>query len=140
MGFETLNFVLPILFITFGTLGTGSIFVLLGWSMIRGRWQSTGPRVIPKALSALTASICVVLVGLCVTVFLPAWIRNSFEGHLVWLISVVVGFLLNLTALFLSRERNAARIAVITGSIAVAVMNAVGFIWLLIATNWSPLS
>lgn len=49
--FEALNFVTPILFITFGTLGTGAIFVLLGWSMIRRRWQNTGPRVIPKALS-----------------------------------------------------------------------------------------
>jgi len=75
-----------------------------------------------------------------VFVLLPAWIRNSYAGHSVWLAFVIAGFLLNLMALLMSREQNAARSAVITGSMIVGVIYAVGFIWLLIATAWSPLS
>jgi hypothetical protein len=135
-----LYFAIPMLFITWGTLAAGVIPVLLAWSSIAGQWHNTGQRVIPKALCALTASICVDLAGRCVFGFLPVWICGSFAGRLVWLTFVVVGFLLILTALFMSRERNAARAAVLTGSIAVFVVNAAGFIWLLIATDGSPLS
>ena len=140
MGFQALNFVIPILFITLGSLVLGTVPVLLGWSRIPSRGQNTEPRELPKALSALTASVCVVPLGFLVFVLLPAWIRNSYAGHSVWLAFVIAGFLLNLMALLMSREQNAARSAVITGSMIVGVIYAVGFIWLLIATGWSPLS
>jgi len=140
MGFQALDFVIPILFISLGTFVFGTISVLLGWSRIPGRGPDAESRGFPKALSVLTASISVVPVGLLVFVLLPAWIRNSSAGHSVWLAFVIVGFLLNLTALFMSREQNAARSAVIIGSIIVAAIYAVGFTWLLIATEGSPLS
>ncbi len=140
MGFQVLDFVIPILFISLGTFVFGTISVLLGWSRIPRRGQHTEPRGFPKALSALTASICVVPMGLFVIVLLPAWLRNSYVGRSVWLAFLIVGFLLNLTALFMSREQNSARSAVTMGSIIVAAVYVIGFTWLLIATNGSPLS
>jgi len=140
MGFEALDFVIPILFISLGTFVFGTIFVLLGWSRIPGPGHNTGSSGFPKALSALTASICVVPVGVIVSLLLPGWIRNSYAGHSIWLAFVVAGFLLNLSALFMSREQNAARSAVTIGSIIVAAFYAVGFTWLFIATNGSPLA
>jgi hypothetical protein len=140
MGFEALDFVIPILFISLGTFVFGMIFVLLGWSRIPGRGHNTGSGDFPKALSALTASICVVPVGFIVIVLLPGWIRNSYAGHSVWLAFVIAGFLLNVTALLMSREQNAARSAVTIGSIIVAAIYASGFTWLLIATDGSSLS
>ena len=140
MGFEALDFVIPILFISLGTFVFGTIYVLLGWSRIPARGHNTETRGFPRALSALTASTCIVPIGWIVSLLLPAWIRNSYAGHSVWLAFVIVGFLLNLTALFMSREQNAARSAVMIGSIIVAAIYAVGFTWLLIATKGSPLS
>jgi hypothetical protein len=134
-----LKFALPMLFITWGTLAVGIVPVLLAWGSIAGQSHVTGQRVIPKALCALTASICVEQAGCCVFWFLPVWICDSFVGHLVWFTFVVVGFFIILAALFMSRERNAARVAVLTGSIAVAVVNVLGFVWLFIGTNASPL-
>ena len=140
MGYETLDFVIPILFITAGILVFGTIFVLLGWSRVRSQRHSTDPSGFPKALSGLTASVCFVLTGLIVFVLLPAWIRNANSGHLIWLAFVIGGFLLNVTALIMSREANVARSAVAPGSIIGAAIYAAGFVWLLIATHGSPLS
>ena len=135
-----LNFVIPVLFITWATLLAGIISALLGWSIVRGQPLSEGPRVVPKSLTALTASICVVLTGFLVTLFLPNWIRNYPAGHSIWFTFIVIGFLLDLAALFLSREQSPARFTVLTGSVIVVAINLLGLVWLFIATDGSPWS
>jgi hypothetical protein len=119
----------------------GVIPVLLAWLRITGQWHSTGRRVIPKALCALSASICVVQAGFHICRALTDRTQGAFPVYLILFGFFALGLLLNLAALFLAlRERNDARAAVLTGSIAVAVVNAAGFIWLFIATNGSQLS
>jgi len=140
MGFEALNFVLPVLFITWSTLMVGTVSVLLGWSKVRGQPKDERAREAPKSLLALTASIFVVLAGFLVFLFLPHWIRNSPQGHSIWFAFVVIGFLLDLAALFLSHNQNPARFTVLTGSLIVAAINVIGLVWLFIATDGSPLS
>lgn len=137
-----LNFYIPALFLTWGTLVVGGIPLYLAWYGIDDHWRSTGKRKIPKAFFVLTASLLVDFVGFAIFGFLLGWLTGyvSRTARLGWLISLVLGFLLDLAALFMSCERNVSRVAVVTGSLAVAVVNATGFICLFIATHGSPLS
>jgi hypothetical protein len=125
------NFLLAVLLIVWGTLAAGVIPVLLAWSSIAGQWHNTGQRVFPKALCALTASIFVVQAGNYICRALTDWTQGTRPVYLILIGFFAFGFLLNLAALVLVlRERNAARAAVLTGSIAVAVVNVLGFVWL----------
>jgi hypothetical protein len=139
--FGGLDFGFPVLFITWSTLAVGAIPILWAWLRIADQWHNTGPRVIPKALCALTASICFGPAANYVCGALSDSTQGTFDIHPIWFSFLVAGFILNVTALVMAlREQSAARAAVLAGSIAVAVVNAAGFIWLFVATNGSPLS
>jgi hypothetical protein len=127
------NPLLAVLLIVWGTLAVGAIPVLLAWRRIADHRHITGQRELPKALWALTASICIDQAGYYIFRAPIDWSRGTtFPVYLILYGVFALGFLLNLAALVLAlRERNVARNAVLTGSIAVAVVNVLGFAWLL---------
>lgn len=134
------------LFITWLAPLIGCIPVLVGWRRFNSQPNSDGQRRFPKALWALTASICIDPVGTIVVGFINDRLATGALRYVqvvpgLWTAVLVIGFILNVIALVLAvSERNAARAAVLTGSIAVTVVNVAGFIWLFIGTDGSPLS
>lgn len=129
------GFGLALLLITWGTPLVGFIPALVGWNRIASQWNGTGQREIPKALCALTASICIGPVGFCVVEIIDRLDPTSrsladFVNRLL-IMFLVFGFTLSLIALVIAVcERSAARATVLIGSIAVAVVNVIGFNWL----------
>jgi heme O synthase-like polyprenyltransferase len=128
---QGLDTVLAVLLITLGAPLVGLIPVLIGWSRITAQWNSSEQRTFPKALSALTASICICPIGL----FFES-IYERLADRLFGLVDVLpipltifilVGSLLDFAAIYMLSERNAARVPVLIGSVAVAVVNIVGF-------------
>jgi hypothetical protein len=125
------------LLITWVTPLVGCIPVLIGWVRITSRWNGKGQRTFPKALCALTASICIDPVGIFVVGFIQHLLADRFLSLVnvlprFWITFLAIGFILNMAALLIAvGERNVARTAVLTGSSAVAAVNIVGFAWLL---------
>jgi len=123
---------LAALFITIGTPLAGLIPVLIGWGRITAQRSCTGQHTFPKALWSLTASICIGPIGM-----FAFWIIWIIGGQLakphgvdytlppqLWVVLLGIGFILSGVALMVGVcERNAARAAVLTGSIAVALFN-----------------
>jgi peptidoglycan biosynthesis protein MviN/MurJ (putative lipid II flippase) len=130
--FSGVTFGLPMAAVSFAALLTGAIPILLGWFRITGQWHSTGKRTVPKGLCALTASICVDPAGFLIYWSLDYSRKESFTAFLICATSIAVGILLNLTALLMPGERKAVRAAVIAGSIAIALVNVLGLIWLFV--------
>ncbi|MFC5865367.1 hypothetical protein ACFPT7_23890 [Acidicapsa dinghuensis] len=135
MGFDGFYFGIPMLLVTLGTLVAGGIPVLFAWCRIVGQSRTVSERVLPKALCVLTASICVDPLGFCAFAFIPYDEKDSFAAFLVCSTAMTIGFLLSLAAPIISREQNVERYAVFLGSIALAVVNLLGLVWLFITKN-----
>lgn len=113
--------------------------MLMAWSRMNSQWRRTGERVTPKALLALTLSICTGRLGSFICRVITDRPSSTFDCYPILFGFLVIGFLLNLLTLVLAfRERNDARRPIVAGSIAVAIVNATGFIWIFAATNGSP--
>ena len=129
---QGLDTALAVLLITFGAPLVGLIPVLIGWDRITAQWNSFEKRTFPKALSALTISICIGPIGL-----LFESIYERLADRLFGLVDVLpipltifvlVGFFLDLAAIFMLSGRNTAHVPVLIGSVAVAVVNIIGFV------------
>jgi hypothetical protein len=81
------------------------------------------------------ASIGADTLGFCTFEFIPYQEKESFAAFLVCSSAMTMGFLLSVTACTMSRERDAARHAVLVGSVAVAVVNLLGLVWLFITKS-----
>jgi hypothetical protein len=132
---QGLDTALAVLFIIWVPALAGGVPALIGWRRITSHWSSTGRRTFPKALWALTASICIGPIGLLTEAIyerLAAKCLGLVDVFPLFLaIPLVAGFILDLMSLVMSRDKNAARVAVLIGSIAVASVYIFGFAWLL---------
>lgn len=135
---EGLNTALAVLLITWGAPLLGVIPVLIGRGRLRSERIGTRQRTSSRALRVLTVSICIGPIGSLVFRILdslvarPLGLINPVPLY-VWISILVAAFALDLVALSMAwRERNVARVPVIAGATAVALVNTAGFIWLLI--------
>lgn len=133
-----LNTALAVLLITWGAPLVGVIPVLIGRERFRSERNGTSQRTSSRALRVLTISICIGPIGsvafriLDSLVARPLGLIHPVSLH-IWIGILVAAFVLALAALSMAwRERNVARISAITGALAVVLVNAAGFIWLLI--------
>jgi len=130
------GFGLALLFIAWGVPLVGCIPVVSGWGRTVSQWNSSGQRALPKALCALTASICIDPVGFSGAALIDRWDPTSLGlADVLLRITIgvlLVGFIMSVIAFVIAaREHNSARASVLAGSIAVAAVNLVGFAWLL---------
>lgn len=130
---EGLDTGLAILLITWGPALVGFIPVLIGWNRIA---SSTIQSAFPKALWALTASICVGPIGFAVFLIIWIGVRSVKPFYTLppqlFVALLAVGFVLSVIALAIAAcAKNAARAAILVGSIVVAAVNTAGFAWLL---------
>lgn len=133
--FEGLDTALAVLLITWGAPLAGLIPVLIGWDRIKSAMNSTGEPASSRALRFLTASICIAPIGFTtlrvIALFAePLGVVQIFSIW-TWIGVLAAAFALNLAALItVVRERNAARTAVLVGSLVVGLVNTAGWIWL----------
>lgn len=127
---QGLDTALATLFIIWVPLLVGCIPVVIGWSRITFQLNGSDQRKFPKALLALTASICAGPIGLLLEYIYGLLAERIFNAvdflPLVLATFVVLGVLADLAAILMSFEKNSARPAVLIGSIAVGLVNVVG--------------
>lgn len=125
--FGGLQFAVPMLVVTCGTLAVGGISGLVAWLRLPGLRRSIGERMMPNALYALTGSVLAILIGFVVFLYLPDQIGEQ-EGHGIWFAFFAISFFLNSVALISSYRRKALGAAIRIGSTGVAMVHVVGIV------------
>jgi hypothetical protein len=136
MQMEGLNFAIPAEFVSFSTIGLGTLFVLRTlFIVLRDRIRGKQWRV-PAALIPFTASVGIAFIGLVVLSHLPYEMtgREVFLGwnlvSFVWTCFLIGSFAFALLSIVVVRwDSGPAKHTVRMGSITLLVLAVLGFMW-----------